>query len=121
MLRTVFLFKRPSLCFVFIIFHTVERFRPSALAWSSTITLVRRTYNREHIFSAHRSHFYQRAVIAGMTAPQVTARVFLLGLLLAGLAIAAVMARSTVADILLLAVGAGATGFVLYSLARGGK
>ena len=56
-----------------------------------------------------------------MTAPQVTARVFLLGLLLAGLAIAAVMARSTVADILLLAVGAGATGFVLYSLARGGK
>jgi len=87
----------------------------------STFTLCRRAYNREHIFSAHRSHFYQRAVIAGMTAPQVTARVFLLGLLLAGLAVAAVMARSTLADILLLAVGAGATGFVLHGLARGGK
>ena len=87
----------------------------------STITLFRRAYNREHIFSAHRSHFYQRATIAGMTAPQVTARVFLLGLLLASLAIAAVIAKSTVADVALLAVGAAATGLVLYSLARGGK
>jgi UDP-N-acetylmuramyl pentapeptide phosphotransferase/UDP-N-acetylglucosamine-1-phosphate transferase len=87
----------------------------------SIITLFRRAYNREHIFSAHRSHFYQRAVIAGMSAPQVTARVFLLGLLLAALAIAAVIAKSTIADVVLLAVGAGATGCVLYTLARGGK
>jgi UDP-N-acetylmuramyl pentapeptide phosphotransferase/UDP-N-acetylglucosamine-1-phosphate transferase len=87
----------------------------------STITLLRRAYNREHIFSAHRSHFYQRAVIAGMTAPQVTARVFLLGLLLTGLAIAAAIAQSVIADVALLAVGAAATGFVLYSLARGAK
>jgi UDP-N-acetylmuramyl pentapeptide phosphotransferase/UDP-N-acetylglucosamine-1-phosphate transferase len=87
----------------------------------STITLIRRAYNREHIFSAHRSHFYQRAVIAGMTPPQVTARVFILGLLLAGLAVAAVTAQSTIADILLLASGAAATGFVLRGLARGRK
>jgi UDP-N-acetylmuramyl pentapeptide phosphotransferase/UDP-N-acetylglucosamine-1-phosphate transferase len=87
----------------------------------SIITLFRRAYNREHIFSAHRSHFYQRAVIAGMSAPQVTARVFLLGLLLAALAVAAVIAKSTIADVVLLAVGAGATGCVLYTLARGGK
>jgi len=87
----------------------------------STITLLRRAYNREHVFSAHRSHFYQRATIAGMTAPQVTARVFLLGLLLAGLAAAAVLAKSTLADVALLAVGAAATGLVLYSMARGGK
>ena len=87
----------------------------------STITLFWRAYNREHIFSAHRSHFYQRAVIAGMTAPQVTVRVFLLGLLLSDLAIAAVVANSTIADVSLLAVGAAATGFVLYGLARAGK
>jgi UDP-N-acetylmuramyl pentapeptide phosphotransferase/UDP-N-acetylglucosamine-1-phosphate transferase len=87
----------------------------------SIITLFRRAYNREHIFSAHRSHFYQRAVIAGMSAPQVTARVFLLGLPLAALAVAAVIAKSTIADVVLLAVGAGATGCVLYTLARGGK
>lgn len=87
----------------------------------STITLFCRALNGEHIFSAHRSHFYQRAVIAGMTAPQVTARVFLLGLLLTCLAIAAVMAHSTIADVVLLAVGAAATGFVLHGLARGAK
>jgi UDP-N-acetylmuramyl pentapeptide phosphotransferase/UDP-N-acetylglucosamine-1-phosphate transferase len=87
----------------------------------SGITLIRRSYNREHIFSAHRSHFYQRAVIAGMTAPQVTARVFLLGLLLAGLAVAAVMIHSTLADVVLLAVGAAATGYILHSLTRGGR
>jgi UDP-N-acetylmuramyl pentapeptide phosphotransferase/UDP-N-acetylglucosamine-1-phosphate transferase len=87
----------------------------------SGITLIRRSYNREHIFSAHRSHFYQRAVINGMTPPQVTARVFLLGLLLASLAVAAVMAKSSTADLLLFAAGAAATGLVLRNLARGGK
>jgi hypothetical protein len=60
-------------------------------------------------------------VIAGMTAPQVTARVFLLGLLLAGLAVAAVMIHSTLADVVLLAVGAAATGYILHSLTRGGR
>jgi UDP-N-acetylmuramyl pentapeptide phosphotransferase/UDP-N-acetylglucosamine-1-phosphate transferase len=87
----------------------------------STITLIRRALNREHIFSAHRSHFYQRAVIAGMTAPQVTARIFVLGLLLASLAVAAVIVHSTIGDLSLLGLGAIATGYVLYLLARGAK
>jgi UDP-N-acetylmuramyl pentapeptide phosphotransferase/UDP-N-acetylglucosamine-1-phosphate transferase len=87
----------------------------------STLTLLRRAYNREAIFSAHRSHFYQRAIINGLTAPQVTTRIFLLGLLLALLAIVAVMARSAIADVLLLALGALATGYVLSRLARGAK
>ncbi|MGB0056440.1 MAG: glycosyl transferase [Methyloceanibacter sp.] len=87
----------------------------------STITLIRRALNGEHIFSAHRSHFYQRAVIAGMTPPQVTTRIFLLGLLLASLAIAAVILDSTIADIVLLGLGAVATGCVLHVLARGAR
>jgi UDP-N-acetylmuramyl pentapeptide phosphotransferase/UDP-N-acetylglucosamine-1-phosphate transferase len=87
----------------------------------STITLCRRALNREHIFSAHRSHFYQRAVIAGMTPPQVTARIFMLSMLLASLAVAAVIVHSTMADMLLLGLGAIATGYVLYVLARGAK
>jgi UDP-N-acetylmuramyl pentapeptide phosphotransferase/UDP-N-acetylglucosamine-1-phosphate transferase len=87
----------------------------------STITLLRRAYNREHIFSAHRSHFYQRATINGLSAPQVTGRIFLLGLVLASLAIATVMTRSTTADLLLLGLGAIATGYVLYLLARGAR
>jgi UDP-N-acetylmuramyl pentapeptide phosphotransferase/UDP-N-acetylglucosamine-1-phosphate transferase len=87
----------------------------------ATITLLRRAYNREHIFSAHRSHFYQRATINGLSAPQVTARIFVLGLLLASLAIATVMTRSTAADLLLLGLGAIATFYVLALLARGAK
>ena len=87
----------------------------------STITLLRRVYRGEHIFSAHRSHFYQRAVINGLTPPQVTARVFVLGLLLASLAIATVLTSSTLADVLLLALGAVATGYVLKRLARGAR
>jgi UDP-N-acetylmuramyl pentapeptide phosphotransferase/UDP-N-acetylglucosamine-1-phosphate transferase len=87
----------------------------------SGMTLIRRSYNREHIFSAHRSHFYQRAVIAGMTPPQVTTRIFVLGLLLASLAVTAVVLNSTIADILLLGLGAAATFYMLYLLARGSK
>jgi UDP-N-acetylmuramyl pentapeptide phosphotransferase/UDP-N-acetylglucosamine-1-phosphate transferase len=86
----------------------------------SGVTLIRRSYNREHIFSAHRTHYYQRAVIAGMTPPQVTARIFVLGLLLASLAVAAVVLSSTIANIVLLATGAAATSYVLSLLARGG-
>jgi UDP-N-acetylmuramyl pentapeptide phosphotransferase/UDP-N-acetylglucosamine-1-phosphate transferase len=87
----------------------------------STITLLRRAYNREHIFSAHRSHFYQRATINGLSAPQVTGRIFVLGLVLASLAIATVMTNSTTADLLLLGLGIIATGYVLYLLARGAR
>jgi UDP-N-acetylmuramyl pentapeptide phosphotransferase/UDP-N-acetylglucosamine-1-phosphate transferase len=87
----------------------------------STITLIRRAANREHIFTPHRYHYYQRAVIAGMTPPQVTARIFVLGLLLASLAVTAVVLNSTIAAIILLALGAAATGYALYVLARGGK
>jgi UDP-N-acetylmuramyl pentapeptide phosphotransferase/UDP-N-acetylglucosamine-1-phosphate transferase len=94
---------------------------PLYTLFDSGMTLIRRSYNREHIFNAHRSHFYQRAVIAGMTPPQVTARIFVLGLLLASLAVTAVILNSTIADILLLGFGAAATFYVLNLLARGGK
>jgi UDP-N-acetylmuramyl pentapeptide phosphotransferase/UDP-N-acetylglucosamine-1-phosphate transferase len=77
------------------------------------VTLTRRLINREPIFSAHRSHFYQRATARGFTVPQVTARVFLLGMMLAALAVAAALSSSLAVDLLLLAVGAAATGLVL--------
>jgi UDP-N-acetylmuramyl pentapeptide phosphotransferase/UDP-N-acetylglucosamine-1-phosphate transferase len=94
---------------------------PLYTLFDSGMTLIRRSYNREHIFTAHRSHYYQRAVIAGMTPPQVTARIFVLGLLLASLAVTAVVLNSTIADIILLGLGAAATFYVLNLLARGGK
>jgi UDP-N-acetylmuramyl pentapeptide phosphotransferase/UDP-N-acetylglucosamine-1-phosphate transferase len=87
----------------------------------ATATLLRRAYHREPVLSAHRSHFYQRAVINGLTPPQVTARIFLLSLLLAALAIAAVIAHSVIADLLLLGFGALATACMLARLARGDR
>jgi UDP-N-acetylmuramyl pentapeptide phosphotransferase/UDP-N-acetylglucosamine-1-phosphate transferase len=85
----------------------------------ATITLFRRMAAGEAIFSAHRSHYYQRAVAHGLRVPQVTLRVFALGFGLMGLAIAAAVARSLAVDLMALALGMAATGFVLFNLARG--
>jgi UDP-N-acetylmuramyl pentapeptide phosphotransferase/UDP-N-acetylglucosamine-1-phosphate transferase len=85
----------------------------------STLTLFRRLVAGERVFAAHRTHFYQRAVTAGLRVPQVTARVFALCLFLAGLAIAAVLANSTAADLALLAIGGAATAVTLHALGKG--
>lgn len=85
----------------------------------ATVTLGRRALNGENVLSAHKSHFYQRAVALGLSVPQVTARVFGLGLVLMGMAIAAALASSLAADIVLLALGAAITGFVLFNFTRG--
>lgn len=85
----------------------------------STLTLFRRLVAGERVFAAHRTHFYQRAVTAGLRVPQVTARVFALCLVLAGLAVAAVLANSTAADLALLAIGGAATAVTLHALGKG--
>jgi UDP-N-acetylmuramyl pentapeptide phosphotransferase/UDP-N-acetylglucosamine-1-phosphate transferase len=84
----------------------------------SAVTLIRRLRAGEHIFSAHRSHFYQRAVAAGLLVPQVTARVFWLGIWLMTLAIAAAHARALVIDITTLLMGLGGTALVLFNLTK---
>jgi UDP-N-acetylmuramyl pentapeptide phosphotransferase/UDP-N-acetylglucosamine-1-phosphate transferase len=85
----------------------------------ATVTLGRRLVNKERVFSAHKSHFYQRAVAHGLRVPQVTARVFALGLALMGLAIVAALARSLAVDFAALGLGATVTGFVLFNFSRG--
>jgi UDP-N-acetylmuramyl pentapeptide phosphotransferase/UDP-N-acetylglucosamine-1-phosphate transferase len=85
----------------------------------ATLTLLRRIIAREPFLSAHKTHFYQRAVAQGLRVPQVTARVFLLGLLLASLAVVTVLARSLPIDLLCLSLGVLATGLALFALARG--
>jgi UDP-N-acetylmuramyl pentapeptide phosphotransferase/UDP-N-acetylglucosamine-1-phosphate transferase len=87
----------------------------------TTLTLFRRMAAKQPIFSAHRTHFYQRAVAQGFSVPQVTARVFLLELALAILAVGAAHARSTAIDLVALGLGAFATGITLWRLARGPK
>lgn len=114
-----------GLCLAFMLIFVAEAHLAAAFLLSlytladPTLTLFRRILAREQIFSAHRAHFYQRGVAQGLSVPQVTARVFLLGLLLACLAIATVLARSLAADLLCLGLGLLATGLTLFALARG--
>ncbi|MGK2923674.1 MAG: glycosyl transferase [Methyloceanibacter sp.] len=85
----------------------------------ATVTLFRRLRNGERVFSAHRSHFYQRAVTQGLRVPQVTTRVFWLGLWLMTLAIAAALARTLAVDISAFLMGLAGVWFVLFNFSRG--
>jgi UDP-N-acetylmuramyl pentapeptide phosphotransferase/UDP-N-acetylglucosamine-1-phosphate transferase len=84
----------------------------------ATITLFRRLVHGERFWDAHRSHFYQRATDNGFTVSEVVARIFLLNLLLAGLAIASIAIRSTGADVAILVLGALGVMFVLMRFSR---
>jgi UDP-N-acetylmuramyl pentapeptide phosphotransferase/UDP-N-acetylglucosamine-1-phosphate transferase len=92
---------------------------PLYMVADTSITLVRRIINKEPFLSAHRTHFYQRAVAQGLTVPQVTARIFLLGVLLALLAVTTVLANNLAIDVLCVGLGLMATGLMLYALAKG--
>ncbi|MET4515809.1 glycosyltransferase family 4 protein [Bradyrhizobium sp. I1.7.5] len=91
---------------------------PAYYLVDSTITLFRRIARREQFWSAHRSHFYQRATDNGFTVRRVIGDVFALNLLLAVLAIVTVRASSTSVTWLALVVGAIAIGFVLRRFSR---
>jgi UDP-N-acetylmuramyl pentapeptide phosphotransferase/UDP-N-acetylglucosamine-1-phosphate transferase len=80
----------------------------------ATLTLVLRISRGEPFWVAHRSHFYQRAIQNGFTVSQVVGEVFVLNLVLAGLAIASVHANSTGWRVPLLAVGAMVVALILY-------
>ncbi|MCK1277458.1 glycosyltransferase family 4 protein [Bradyrhizobium barranii subsp. apii] len=91
---------------------------PAYYLVDSTITLFRRIARREQFWSAHRSHFYQRATDNGFTVRGVIGDVFALNLLLAVLAIITVRASSTSVTWLALVAGAIAIGFVLHRFSR---
>ena len=84
----------------------------------ATITLFRRLANSERIWDAHRSHFYQRATDNGFSVRQVVTNVFLLNVLLAGLATASIAIRSTAADVTMLVLGALGVMVVLVRFSR---
>jgi UDP-N-acetylmuramyl pentapeptide phosphotransferase/UDP-N-acetylglucosamine-1-phosphate transferase len=85
----------------------------------ASVTLVRRWRRGEQLSQAHRSHFYQLATQRGFTVPAVDAYVLALNSGLAILAIAGVMLRSTLLDVLAVAVAALATAYVLMTFERG--
>ena len=85
----------------------------------STITLIRRARNGEKVWRAHRSHFYQRATDRGFSVLAVVARVFIVNVALAALAIVTVIVRSRTADIAALSAGVALVAGLLYALTRG--
>jgi UDP-N-acetylmuramyl pentapeptide phosphotransferase/UDP-N-acetylglucosamine-1-phosphate transferase len=84
----------------------------------ATTTLLRRLFNREPFWAAHRSHFYQRATDNGFTVSQVVGEVFALNIGLAALAAGSIMAPSAATKVACLAVGAIATASLLRRFAR---
>ncbi|OKO75266.1 glycosyltransferase family 4 protein [Bradyrhizobium sp. AS23.2] len=91
---------------------------PAYYLADSTLTLLRRIARREPFWSAHRTHFYQRATDNGFSVPRVIGEVFLLNLVLAGLAILTVRAGSMAVTSFALGAGAIAIGFVLRRFSR---
>jgi len=114
-----------GLCLAFMLIFVAQSHLAAALLLSlytladSTVTLFRRALAKEPIFSAHRTHFYQRGAAAGLSASHVTARVLTLQSLLVGLAVATVLADTLLVDFLCLGLGLSATGLMLIALAKG--
>lgn len=79
----------------------------------ATITLLRRLRRREKVWEAHRSHFYQKATDNGFSALQVSAHVFGLNLVLAGLAAMTLVWSSGAVQIAALALGIILVGLIL--------
>jgi len=85
----------------------------------ATLTLVRRLARGERVWEAHRTHFYQRATDRGYSVPAIVARVFIVNLVLAILAVASVNCSGASAQVALLVAGALAVAVLLRALARG--
>jgi UDP-N-acetylmuramyl pentapeptide phosphotransferase/UDP-N-acetylglucosamine-1-phosphate transferase len=85
----------------------------------STITLVRRAVNREPVWQAHRSHFYQRATDRGFSVLEIVARVFIVNIALAGLALATILLPSRMTDIAAVGAGMALVTWLLVVFARG--
>lgn len=59
----------------------------------ATVTLLRRLARGERIWQAHRTHFYQRATDHGRSVPSIVRGVFLVNIVLVGLAVLSVLAE----------------------------
>ncbi|WP_349645032.1 MraY family glycosyltransferase [Bradyrhizobium manausense] len=91
---------------------------PAYYLADSTITLFRRVARREQFWSAHRSHFYQRATDNGFSVPRVIGDVFGLNLMLAALAILTVRAGSMTVTLITLLTSAIAVVVVMRRFSR---
>jgi len=84
----------------------------------ATLTLLRRMARGEPFWSAHRSHFYQRATDNGFSVLRVVSEVFALNLVLAALAIASTGTRSSAIKAALIIAGSLAVAFSMSRFSR---
>ena len=85
----------------------------------STLTLLRRMTKGEPVWRAHRSHFYQRATDGGFTVIEVVARVFVVNLGLAALALATVRWPDKSNDLAAIVAGSALVAWLLAAFAGG--
>ena len=83
----------------------------------ATITLLRRIAQREPIWQAHRSHFYQRATKHAFTVMAVVRRVLAVNFMLGLLAIASVYWNNAIVSFATLICGAALVGSLLWTFA----
>ncbi len=84
----------------------------------ATVTLLRRVVRGEPFWSAHRSHFYQRATDNGFTVLRVVSEVFVLNLALATLAIASIKIQSSAIEVVLVLAGGTAVAFSMFRFSQ---
>jgi UDP-N-acetylmuramyl pentapeptide phosphotransferase/UDP-N-acetylglucosamine-1-phosphate transferase len=84
----------------------------------ATLTLLRRLSSGERVWQAHRTHYYQRATDRGFTVTEIVARVFIVNLVLAALALITVLAGSHFVDAAAFACGAALVAALLYGFTR---
>jgi UDP-N-acetylmuramyl pentapeptide phosphotransferase/UDP-N-acetylglucosamine-1-phosphate transferase len=84
----------------------------------ASLTLLRRMARGEPFWSAHRSHFYQRATDNGFSVLRVVGEVFALNLILAALAIASTVTRSLAIEVALIVAGSVAVAFSMYRFSQ---
>ncbi len=85
----------------------------------STITLLRRAFNGEPVWQAHRTHFYQRATDRGLTVINVVARVLVVNLALSALAVTTVFLPSTLSAVAAVLAGSLVVAWLLVSFTCG--
>ncbi|HEX4411568.1 MAG TPA: glycosyl transferase [Xanthobacteraceae bacterium] len=99
--------------------HTAAILLPLYYVADATITLLRRLINREPVWQAHRTHFYQRATDGGYTVIEIVARVFAINLALGVLATGTVIVPGRTTDIIALIAGIALVAWLLTAFARG--
>jgi UDP-N-acetylmuramyl pentapeptide phosphotransferase/UDP-N-acetylglucosamine-1-phosphate transferase len=98
--------------------HAAAILLPLYYLADSTVTLLRRAWNGEPVWVAHRSHFYQRATDNGFRVIDVVTLVFLVNLALAALALATLILPAPATDAAALTAGGLLVAGLLFAFAH---